>query len=45
MEESIENDTFQLYGEDLRCLDSGQPMMSVYHYDEEIAITMEQCKQ
>jgi hypothetical protein len=44
MEESIENEIFQLYGEDLRCLDSGQPMMHAFHYDEDIQKTIQRCK-
>lgn len=43
-ETPITNDTFQLYGEDLRCLDSGKPMMTVFHYDAEINDTIELCK-
>ena len=44
LETPITNDTFQLYGEDLRCLDSGKPMMTVLHYDAEINDTIEMCK-
>lgn len=44
MEESIENEIFQLYGEDLRCLDSGQPMMHAFHYYEDIQKTIKKCK-
>jgi hypothetical protein len=40
-EESIEKEQFQLYGEDLRCLDSGKPMMSVFHYKAPIDYTIE----
>ena len=43
-ETPITNDTFQLYGEDLRCLDTGKPMMTVFHYDAEINDTIELCK-
>jgi hypothetical protein len=43
-ETSITNDTFQLYGEDLRCLDSGKPMLTVFYYDAEIDYTIEMCK-
>ena len=43
-ETPITNDTFQLYGEDLRCLDSGKPMLTVFHYDAEINDTIELCK-
>lgn len=44
MEESIDNETFQLYGEDLRCLDSGQPMMSAYFYDSDIRTAIKNYK-
>ena len=43
-ETPITNEIFQLYGEDLRCLDSGKPMMTVFHYDAEINDTIELCK-
>ena len=39
-ETSIHDSPFQLYGEDLRCLDSGKPMMSVFHYNVSIQKTI-----
>jgi len=43
-ETPITNDVFQLYGEDLRCLDSGKPMLTAFHYDADINYTIELCK-
>ena len=43
-ETPITNDICQLHGEDLRCLDSGKNMLTVFHYDAEINDTIELCK-
>lgn len=37
----ITNEVFQLYGEDLRCLDSGKPMMVACHYEGDMNETIE----
>ena len=38
------NKSFKLYGEDLRCLDSGKPMMGVFEYDSDIQTTIDNAR-
>ena len=44
LENPITNQEFQLYGEDLRCLDSGKPMMTVTPYDIDIDVAISICR-
>jgi len=43
-EDNANGKSFQLYGEDLRCLDSGQPMMCVFEYEADIQTTVDNAK-
>ena len=43
-ESNMAGESFQLYGEDLRCLDSGKPMMFVCEYEADIQPTIDRAK-
>jgi hypothetical protein len=43
-ENNMNGKSFRLYGEDLRCLDSGKPMMAVFEYESDIQDTITRAK-